>query len=290
VNRRIIYPGAVTWEWVDKRVRKLCTPIPPERVEKELHFEWPLGSGCWWKPNSVFQSRVMGEFPTDSPDSLFPLHKLEQAIKREIPLDESAPVDLGVDVAYKGGDAFVVIARQGMSVIRRLKWYDRDAAESQGRILAFCRELRAEGKRIGTIAVDAIGMGSGVVPHLMIAKDEGWLECDQLVAVQVSEKANDSETYYDKRTELTYALSERFKAGQISLLPLGKDTSEDFVSQAVAIKQEFHAKSGKSKVADKDTLRKLIGVSPDDVDAMMLAFIDTVDNFADAYSELMSAR
>lgn len=289
IHGRQIYPGAASRRWVEDRISKLCMRVDPSEVQAGLDFEWPPQSGIWYRPSAIFQARVLGQFPTEAPDTLISFTSIHNARHRTpLPQDETAPVDMGVDVAYQGADACVVFTRRGQSVIRRDKWYGRDPDQAKGKVLAIARELNTHGLHIGTIAVDAIGIGAGLASGLATAREEGHLQCQRVLGVQVSERAQNAETYINRRAELGFALSERFRLGEIDLTPLGDD-ADDFEDQASQIKWKFEPRTGRYKIEAKDDIRKRLGFSPDDFDAMYLAFIETVDIFADSYAQLVSA-
>lgn len=283
-----IFPGAVSRQWVIRRIKKYCSEILAEDVDPAIDFEWPKGSGKWYKPSAPFQCRVMGEFPTEGPDILVSCTQVIYSRTRPpIEIDENSLVDIGLDVAYQGGDACVLMARRGPCVIARRKWYGRDPSQTIRHTLGFCKELNMQGLGIGSIAVDAIGIGSGVASGLREHREEGTLKCLRVLEVQVSERARLADKYSNQRAELAFALSERFRQGEIDLTRLG-DAGDDFESQAPQIKWEYDTK-GRYKIEAKDKIRERTGISPDDFDAMMLCFIDTTDRFAEDYVDVMMA-
>lgn len=274
-------PGAVSWNWIDERVKKLCNKIE-EKDKQPNDFEWPFGSGQWWKPSATFLGRVLGEFPEQGPDSLVSLSDINRATEIEIPIDDTAVIDIGVDVARKGGDSSVIVARQGPCVIAREKWDNRDTYYCTGRVSNMIKYYTEQGKQVGTVAVDAIGIGAGVADALSNLKEEGILRCDRVLAIQVSEKANNIEHYESKRTELAFALADRLKEGMLDLTRLHEGARDDFTFQTSQIKYEY-TQSGQYKIEQKEKYRDRVGQSPDDFDAYCLAFVDVVDIFAENY-------
>lgn len=282
-----VFPGAVSRQWVTERINKLCIPVDTPDDAGEWGFQWPEGSERWWKPSNVFMSRVLGEFPIDDPDALISFTSIVAARTKspQIAIDELSVVDLGVDVAERGGDASVVFARRGPCAIKREKWYDRDTEYTARKVISIARAYRNDHIRVGTIAVDAIGIGSGVAARLQAAKEEGELICDRVIAVHVSEKAVSSDKYDSKRAELLFALKERFETGNIDLTRLGEDAT-DLELTAPQIKWDYD-RLGRYRVESKDTIRKRIRQSPDDLDALALAYIDSADTFAENFADVM---
>lgn len=288
VHGKQIFPGAVSRQWVEKRIAKYCTPITAADVDPAVDFEYPKQSGQWYRPSATFMCRVLGEFPQEGPDVLITFAQVVYARTRApIPIDELSSVDIGLDVAYQGGDACVLFARRGPCVIAREKWYGRDTEFTIRRTAAFCRKLHIQGYRVGTVAVDAIGIGSGVAAGLQGLQNDGELSVGRVLAIQVSEKAVSVEKYENQRAELAFALAERFAQGSIDMTRLG-EAGEDFENQAPLIKWDY-SRNGRYRIESKDKIRARIGLSPDDFDAMCLCFVDTADAFAENYAAVMEA-
>lgn len=286
VNNREIYPGAVRRKWVDERVKKYAVPLEDPNDKQKGDFEWPAGSGVWYHPTPVFQSRVLGEFPDEGPNTLIPLSAIQFARDNKMPIDATQPVDMSVDVAYEGDDSCVVFARRGPSLLLRRKWRGKDTVKTELEVCKIVKSFTDQGIPVGTIAVDATGIGSGVASGLMVQKESGNIVCDQVVAVMVGEKANNNKEFENKRAELSFSLAKRFEDRNIDLSRLGED-ADDFENQATQIEQDLSRSTLRKMIESKRTIKNRIGVSPDDFDAMYLLFIDTVDTFADCYSQVM---
>ena len=285
---RPVIPGAVTKEWVDKRVKKYCIPI--DISEKQAgDFEYPVASRKIYRPTSTFQARVLGEFPNEGPDTLLPLSWIIAARNNEQPIDSLSKVDLGFDVAYSGGDWCVIFARRGPSVIKRWKWQGDNPEKAKLKGAGIIKELTEAGLNVGTVAIDAIGIGSGVAYGLMAMLEEGVIKCDRVIPVQVSEKARNDTLYPNRRAELAYALAERFRLGEADLSRLGEDAA-DFESQAPQINKTRETQKLRQTIMSKDKMRETMKISPDDFDAMCFCFIDTVDTFAESYAMCIDAE
>lgn len=284
---RMMIPGAVSREWVERYIREECLPLELGNDEiQQFDFEFPKGSNCWYRPSDIFLCRVMGEFPSEGPDSLFPLWCLENGRNNRLPIDSTTPVDLGVDIADGGKDSTVIIARRGKSVIRRVKWKGQDTERTRREIGALVNDYVLKGLHVGTVCIDATGIGTNVAQGLIYAKEEGDIHCDRVIALQVSEKATQNTVYASKMDEMVWALSERCQKGEIDWSRLGDD-ARDFEHQAINIEREYDSKF-RLRRPNKDKLRLKIGCSPDDFDAFCMAFIDTTDTFAQFYSQVMT--
>lgn len=206
----------------------------------------------------VYQVRVLGNFPPQGEDSLFNLQWVEDAQERES--DDTAPVEIGVDVARFGGDESVAYVRRGSTIVASEFWRGMDTVASTGRVARLAREHGA-----AAIKVDDPGVGGGVTDQL---KAQGL----PVVAVNVGETALDAENFYLKRTEMFVGLRDRFKSGDISI---PKDDSL-LVDQLTSLRFSYTPR-GQMKLESKDDLRKRRGTagrwaSPDRADALALCF------------------
>jgi hypothetical protein len=285
---RNIYPGAVTRDKVIDGINKHCVKIEQGDERQANDFEFPQGSGQWYRPNNHFLARRMGIFPDEGPDTLIPLRFIEAARHRHLLIDPTAPVDLGCDVAYSGPDYSVIYARRGPCVIKRWAWQGVDPERYKIKLAAIIKDLADSGMHVGTVAIDAIGIGSGVAHGLIAMQNDGVIRCDRIVPVQVSERAYDPEKFANRRAELAHGLAARFRAGEIDLSRLGEDAAE-FESQTGGINRIRERQRLRELIESKDDIRKRLKRSPDDFDAMVLCFLDTVDFFVDSYAALCSS-
>jgi len=282
-----IIPGGVSREAVERDIQSHCQDLGPGDEREPQDFEYPRGSGEWHRPDNIFLCRRMGEFPREGEETLIPIYLMEVAKNNRQDIDTNIPVDIGMDVAGKGGDYTVCYARRGQSVLKRVRWKGYDPEDSSRKLALMINSYVAAAIPVGTVAIDAIGMGSGIAARLQHMRDEGDIHCDRVLAVQVSEKGLNRDTYSTQRAELAFGLAERFKSEQIDLTRLGAEVA-DFEVDVAAIEITPDSR-GKLNYSEKEVIRKKIGRSPDDFDAMCLAFIDTVDTFASDYSHVMSS-
>ena len=218
---------------------------------KEREEEWGVDS-------PPYRVRVLGEFPDEGDDTLFPLSWVEKAQEAEIEPGEGC--EIGVDIARYGGDESVAYARRGNVVVAMEYWRGNDTMASAGRVAAMAKRVVAS-----RIKVDEIGVGAGVLDRL---RSDGL----PAFGINVGTSPRDKEKYQMLRDELFFGLRERFRAGEISI------PKEDGVllSQLTALKYGY-LPTGKLKVESKDDMRKRRGTakgwqSPDRADALMLAF------------------
>ena len=212
----------------------------------------------WGEDSPAYQVRVLGEFPSQSEDSLIALSWVTAAQERD--MEDGLPVEIGVDVARFGTDESVAYVRAGSKIIASEFWRGMDTTVSTGKVAALARTYSPT-----AIKVDDPGIGGGVTDQL---KAQGL----PVVAVNVGETALDSENFYLKRTEIFVGLRDRFKSGDISI---PKDDSL-LVDQLTSLRFSYTPR-GQMKLESKEDLRKRRGTagrwaSPDRADALALCY------------------
>ena len=240
----------------------------------------------WGEDSPLWKSKVLGQFPEQSSDTLVPLAALDAARKRVIePLPTDAN-DLGVDVARFGDDFTVIMHRRGCSVRRYVKESNRDTMQVVGMIIEAIRETGAT-----RIKIDDIGLGGGVVDRLNELVREKALKQVEIVGVNVGEGATESpvsqgeeffvqdnettqeDRFLNLRAELNWKIRDRFIRGEVALAMTDPE-ADDLLAQASQIKYRVTSR-GKIQIEPKADMKKRTrGVSPDDWDALVLAFAD----------------
>jgi hypothetical protein len=220
-----------------------CPYLTTRGWVREKYHEWSPGHPLW-------ESRVLGNFPSADPYGLIPLSWIELARIRES-LESTEDVEAGVDVAEGGENETVACVRRGGHIIAVQGWSARDA---RGPVTEF---LNRHGVR--KVKVDKVGVGAYFEKHL---RDLGF----QVLGINVGEAPSNRERFVNLKAELYWALRERFEAGQIS-----GAFSERTVSQLAAIRYELTAK-GQIAIEGKEKMARRGAKSPDWAEALMLAF------------------
>ncbi len=252
-------PGLDDW-WV-KHVR-LDECIAAGRVSAEWAEQ---RRAQWGEDSAVYQNRVIGEFASSEADGIIPLAHVEAANRRWLALQDAGEwgpfTRVGVDVARSGSDQTVLAMRHG-NAIRELRRFSRqDTMATTGLVAGI---LQAQG---GEAAVDVIGIGAGVVDRL---REQGC----QVLAFNASEgtKATDKGGelgFVNKRSAAWWNLRELLDpAGghEVALPP------DDLLIGDLTAPHWRVMSGGKIQVEAKDDIRKRIGRSTDDGDAVAMAF------------------
>lgn len=208
----------------------------------------------WGKDSPVYQARVLGEFPIQVSDALISLAWIEAARERELKPEGEAKC--GVDIARFGDDNSVMTDVQGPCVMACQRWQGNDTMESAGRIKS--HELYAN--------IDVIGVGAGVFDRL----NEQGFGCN---GVNVGEAASDPEHFKNLRSELAWALRERFQEGRIDLSRMDRESYDRLTGELTALKFKYTS-SGQLQLEAKEDMKKRLGHSPDYADSLMIAYAD----------------
>ncbi len=240
----------------------------PEAVTAELisHLYVNEMKHKWGEDHPQYVSRVMAEFPSVSDAGLIPYAWVQAAMDRTLPKD--GPIQLGIDVGG-GGDSSVQALRHGGHVRIHSKDRDPDTMQTTGKVLNAIRETGAE-----LAKVDEIGIGRGVVDRAAeISKDTNEPPATRDAAakvrgINVGRAPKDKEAFANLRAEAYWALRERFQDGDIDI----DSKDEDLAAQLVDMRYK-RTSTGKIQIESKDDIRRRGRPSPDEADAVMLAFL-----------------
>jgi hypothetical protein len=234
VNDEVVQPALVTPQWV---------------TDAEQN---------WGKKSYLYQVRVLGEFPSESEDTLIPLKLVEFAANSDVSNEleaGSASVEIGVDVARFGSDRTAICVRRGTQIVSLDSFRRLDTMNTAGRVAKMARE-----HTVSAIRVDEIGIGAGVVDRL------NEMKVPNVEGVNVARCANKREQFANLRAELYDGLRDRFMGRRIQI-----PNDSDLISQLASVKYSFTS-SGQMRIEGKDELRSRGERSPDLADAVMLAF------------------
>lgn len=234
--------------------------VPPHVLRPTWKEEMAADYGT---ESPVYAVRVLGNFPDQGDDRLFPLSRVEAAINRALPSEPKQPVVAGLDVAYTGSDESVCFVRQGGRVLASAAWRGYDTLESAGRATPLMKEYDVK-----TLNVDAIGFGAGTYDQL---RQNFAGTATRVYGLHGGQKASDPEKFFNRRSELFWGLAERFRDGDIQI-----PNDPLLVDQLVTLRFVYTPR-GQVKVVGKDELKKERPAnakwhSTDRADALMLAF------------------
>ena len=233
-------------------------PAPPKIPYGLSTPNWALRSFKQYGPqSSVYQTRVLGDFPEEANDTLIPLRDVEAAVKRpHVVQPDNKPI-LGVDIARFGDDKTVIIVREGIRVLHIEELRKSDLVNTTGRVITVAKEFKVK-----HIIVDEVGIGAGVLDTLK--KDRTFLT----TGLNGGARADDAEKYGNLRAQIFDGLRQRFADGDISI-----PNDPELISQVAALTYRYNAR-GQLLLESKDVIKSHGMQSPDKADALAYAFAE----------------
>ncbi len=225
-------------------------PYLPENYEEELRAQYPRElAEAWLEGNwDVMES---GNF-------LFSWNEITRASDKEVV--QEGELEMGVDLAWSGGDENVAIIRQGNKMLSFDRWIFKmeDSLKSVDRVIELIERFQIPHKNV---KVDAVSGGSPIYSGI-VAK--GY----NVTPIIAGAKADDEEHYVNTRAEMFYQLQSRFRKDEISIID-----DRDLKAQLSIIKY-MPAQEKRLQLISKETMRKHGDHSPDRADALALAFYE----------------
>lgn len=286
-------PGLSQREQVEHfEVKKRSLQLPyPELTEPsdvyEKYLDWGIDSSAW-------QALVMGEFPNQSENSLFPVDLVQQAMNN-YGVDEetgktfaelsgwkipSGMQEYGLDVARFGSDKTVLTSRRGGFVDPYTVgaggniWQNTDLITSADKVLALVDDYKYQNINI---KIDDTGVGGGVSDALdRYAKQRTMVGqapyLYRLSRYNMAMRPHNADKFHDITSEVYWNLATWFKNKAIAL-PYDKELFDELVGRRWKITD-----TGKIKVESKEDYRERTkSRSPDKSDSLALAFADDIN-------------
>ena len=239
------FPSLVTREWVRERLK------------------------IWGSKHPKYLARVLGEFPSDDPQSVYPLAWIERANReptegeaREITRLSSlgrSSVQVGIDVAGAGDDETTLTARINGHILERHAWPDPDP---RGAVVSILGRLKRNGKYpLGQVVVDTVGIGYNFALHLV---DQGF-PCFGFIA---GARAIRSDQFANQKAEAHWNFRNYLEMNAISGL-----SDEETAAQLSTIRYRENSR-GLTEIESKEERNKRgIPGSPDRAEDTIMAFL-----------------
>ena len=255
------FPKAVSLAWLEDKLARWCSPVSAAD-KKASDIEFPPGSGTWYRPGPLFEGRVLGRWPTQGSTSVWTEAMWLAAQVRQVVPD--LPLEIGCDVARFGDDYTSLVARRGPCVLHHETANGWGTDQTAGRLKQLCGELVQPGENPLRVAVkvDDDGVGGGVY-------DQRGRHNFQRVSS--ASAALEPESYPNKRSELWFTVAERADRGELDLSRLLPASIKLLRGQCMTPKWKVDSQ-GRRVVEPKDDTKRRVKRSPDDADALNLAF------------------
>ena len=170
----------------------------------------------------------------------------------------TGPLIIGCDPAEYGPDRTAIAFRRGRVVFRLEVYEKKGPMEVAGILAAHWKKYQPDG-----MLVDKIGIGSGIVDRLKELNIP-------VIGVNSASKAEDSETYANKRAEMWYRMKEWVEDQPCTMPP-----NPALVADMSAPKYKTSS-NGRKLVESKDEMKARQVRSPDLADAIALTFAEHI--------------
>jgi hypothetical protein len=254
------FPKAVDLAWVEGRINSWCERIPTED-KKARDFEFPPGSGEWYRPGPLGECRLLGRWPTTGSTSVWNESMWAESLKQQA-LPTNEPTAIGCDKARFGDDFTSILVRRGSCALHHETHNGWDNNQIAGRLKQLCGEFAAEGENPLAVMCQIDDVQGGVVDQANAYK---------FVEINSANKAIEEEGYPNRRSELWFTVAERADKSRLDLSRLNAQSLKLLRSQAMAPTWKVDSQ-GRRVVEPKSDTKKRIKRSPDDMDALNLAF------------------
>ena len=287
-----LIPGAVTSETVIRRINEWsrpliggeepgrdCFELPGYLTGRQAHSQSgelypPLTAGYRKVTDPALFYMVLGQYPPEGEQQLISREWIERAHQRwyqwvaaygEQPPNMVKPI-LGLDVAEFGRDLNALAIRYGGWVPKIISWSGVDPDTTALKAAEYYA-------RYGAVkcGVDATGVGAGVAARMRRSGAAGAFEVK--VAASPTKRPNPNEPklgeFYQLRDQLWWTLREWLRNDPAATLPPSELLDEELAAPSYA------NRNGKITVTNKDTMKELLGRSPDFAEALMLTFAES---------------
>lgn len=236
--------------------------VPDELLEYLVSKEWvEERKKRWGEGSPIYQSKVLGEFPEVTDDTVLSPKQIQLAQTREIEVDKYDHGQGGLDVARFGSGETALYRAWGGKIRKVKTWHKMDTMQTAN-MLALIVTPWAGRVRIN---VDTVGVGGGVY-------DRGRELQMPVQDFNAAEKALDPERFINRRAEAWWHLRELAEREELDLPPDGDD--DELVAQLGSVKWKISS-GGRIQIESKEDMLKRGMPSPDRADAAVMAAYKT---------------
>ena len=214
-------------------------------------------------PQEQRKRLLMGDWNyNEDIDSLFDFDSIATCSFKHAP----NPLDkkyICIDVARFGGDSTVISVWVGLTIVEIIRYNKLDGDTLYNHIKDL---ISKHGIHPSQVIADSDGVGGFLVDRL---------RCTSFVN---NSRPLHEQNFTNLKSQCYVKLSDLIKDGKISINVLDPGTVDELTQQLLAIKLKDVEKDGKVGVIGKDVMKKMLGVSPDIADSIMLRMFYEVKN------------
>jgi len=217
----------------------------------------------WGEDSAVFQNRVLGEFATSDENGIIPLACIERSNARwqewkDVGGKTEGDLILGADIARSGTDKNSLAIRYSNIITELRRHTKADLMQTTGIIAGILKSDNGKG------IIDIIGIGAGVYDRL---NEQGFY----VIPFNASERTELMDRsgelgFVNRRSAGWWILRELLQNDEIMLPP------DDLLIGDLTAPKWRVMSGGRIQIESKDDIKKRIGRSTDDGDAVMMAF------------------
>lgn len=199
------------------------------------------------------QRLLLGDWEyNDNDANLFEFDSVHDMFTNEV--DEGLKY-ITSDVARFGSDKTIIMVWDGLNVIRIISLAKSSVTETANRIIDLSKQYQIQRSHI---IIDEDGVGGGVKD--IIQGSQGFVN---------GSKALKNENFQNLKTQCFYKLAEIVNSGKIAIKD---DTHKQTIIEELEIikRDKIDKDTQKMSIIPKDTMKTLLGRSPDYADALMM--------------------
>jgi len=167
------------------------------------------------------------------------------------------------DVARFGTDKSVVMLWSGLTVTN-IKTFDTNTITELADYIKTLQQK--EGVKTNNILADEDGLGGGLIDILRI---KGF---------QNNSRPLKNENYQNLKTQCYYKLADLVNKGQVGIVNDNITTRQHIIEELEQVRSKDQDKDNKNKIVDKDTVKAIIGRSPDYADCLAMRMYYEIDS------------
>lgn len=240
----------------------------------------------WGETSALYQSKVLGLFPTGGdPYAVMPFDWLAKCKLTEFPA--GVPIEAGIDVGA-GGDRTVIRERRGLKAGRVRTFIDSDPVRTAGQLNLILGEWGIQKAK-----VDSTGIGWALCGALRDASSAHnpsgpGIHHAEIIPINFGAAPTPGleKKFFNKRAEIWWGGRERSRPDleqwDLSMV------DDDVIAELTAPRYEVKDSYGKIKIESKKEVIKRTGHSPDEADALLLAFLTHVSMGAIQGGEMLA--
>lgn len=264
-KQKAMLKGLTSRSWIEHKERVWATKAPDGTLK--------------WDARG--KAKVLGVFPDETDNTFFPQAAID--LSHETEIDAEQPIIcMGVDLAAGGSDESVVYVNKGghVRLFEKTIHYDDGGEDrtttgvwSKEDEVTSARRIHAIATHIGAheVRVDAAGLGGGVYA-MLVRLDEFEDKCYDLFAIQGANRSTDPDRWANRRAENHDNLRQYMIAGKIDLDPADTELRDELLNLTYELNNR-----GAVQITKKADMKSVMGGSPDRLDALIYATIDTED-------------